>query len=195
MRLLCLICLLPPFLQHASAQPVKAASPQLACEALCSELFMAIQANPGQMVMRLEDALVINSACAGELVTAAMDAVKADPALTRVILETALEMTPERSAVITAAVKHYTPPVVVTAAPKEEVRRAELPALAQSRILPGEELRRAELPLSAQSPPVVEVRRAEVPTQKITAAKPSMEIFQPAESIHLLSVPKARLIK
>lgn len=188
MRLLCLICLLPPLLQHASAQPVKA-PPQLACEALCTELFMAIQANPGQMVMRLEDALVINSACAGELVTAAMDAVKADPALRNVILETALEMAPERSAVITAAVKHYTPPVIVTAAPKEEVRRAELPALARTRILPGEELRRAELPLSAQSPPIVEVRRAEVPAQAST------EIFQPAQSLHLMSVPKARLMK
>ncbi|HBJ87581.1 MAG: hypothetical protein Q8M07_25115 [Prosthecobacter sp.] len=189
MRLLFLICLLPPFIQHASAQPVKAAPPQLACEALCAELFMAIQANPGQMVMRLEDALVINSACAGELVTTAMDAVNADPAQMSLIFETALEMAPERAAVITAAVKHYTPPVVVTTAPQEEVRRAELPAQAKSRILPGEELRRAELPFYSHSPPMVEVRRAEIPAQAST------EIFQPGQSIHLMSVPRAKLMR
>ena len=90
---LCL--LLAAFLSTASAQRMKAASSPLTCETLCSELFMAIRDNPAQMVMRLEEALIIHDACAGELVTAAMDAVNADPAMVRQIFKTAMDMAAE----------------------------------------------------------------------------------------------------
>ena len=109
---------------------------------------MAIRDNPAQMVMRLEEALIINDACAGELVTAAMDAVNADPALVRQIYKTAMDLAPERSTAISEAVKHYSAPTVV-AAQGEEVRRAELPTPARAQPRPGEELRRAELPWPA----------------------------------------------
>jgi hypothetical protein len=182
--------LLAAFISTASAQRVKAKSSPLACETLCSELFMAIRDNPAQMVMRLEEALIINDACAGELVTAAMDAVNADPALVRQIYKTAMDLAPERSTAISAAVKHYSAPAVV-AAQGEEVRRAELPTPARAQPLPGEELRRAELPLATRNLPIVEVRRAEMPTQ----AAPSTEVLRPAPSTNLMSVPRARVMK
>ncbi|WP_461784912.1 hypothetical protein [Prosthecobacter sp.] len=176
------ICLLlAAFLSTVSAQRVQATSLPLNCETLCSELFMAIRDNPAQMVMRLEEALIIHDACAGELVTAAMDAVNADPARVRQIFKTAMDVAPERSTTISAAVKHYSAPTVV-AAQGGEVRRAVLPTLARAQPLPGEELRRAELPLATRNLPIVEVRRAEVPTQA-------------APSINLMSVPRARVMK
>ncbi len=185
---LCL--LLAAFLSTASAQRMKAASSPLTCETLCSELFMAIRGNPAQMVMRLEEALIIHDACAGELVTAAMDAVNADPAMVRQIFKTAMNLAPERSTAISAAVKHYSAPMVV-AALGEEVRRAVLPSPVRAERLPGEELRRAELPLATRNLPIVEVRRAELPTQ----AAPSTEVLRPTPSIRLMGVPKAQLVK
>ncbi len=185
---LCL--LLAAFLSTASAQRMKAASSPLTCETLCSELFMAIRGNPAQMVMRLEEALIIHDACAGELVTAAMDAVNADPAMVRQIFKTAMNLAPERSTAISAAVKHYSAPTVVTAL-GEEVRRAVLPSPVRAERLPGEEMRRAELPLATRNLPIVEVRRAELPTQ----AAPSTEVLRPTPSIRLMGVPKAQLVK
>jgi hypothetical protein len=169
---------------------MKAASSPLTCETLCSELFMAIRGNPAQMVMRLEEALIIHDACAGELVTAAMDAVNADPAMVRQIFKTAMDLAPERSTAISAAVKHYSATTVV-AALGEEVRRAVLPSPVRAAPLPGEELRRAELPLATRNLPIVEVRRAELPTQ----AAPSTEVLRPTPSIRLMGVPKAQLVK
>ena len=126
-------------------------------EILCANLIQAIQERPDLMVMRLEDALVINEACAGEIVTAAMDAVRAQPALVQQIVETALKVAPSRSAVVMNAVRSYTPAserVVML----EEVRRAEVP-LVETLF----EVRRAEVAHSSQPQAIEEVRRAEVP--------------------------------
>ncbi|MDZ4403312.1 hypothetical protein [Prosthecobacter sp.] len=188
MRLICLFCLLCLVTSQAQAQPVKSKPARLTCEMLCAELFAAIRANPDKLVMRLEEALVINESCAGEIVTAAIDAVNAEPAQVRKIVETAMSVAPARLAVITAAVKHYSAPVLVVNA-QEEVRRAELPDGVKVKPLQGEEVRRAELPLATQSSPVFEVRRAEpVSTAQIVEQKPEPEF-------HLMSVPKAKPLK
>lgn len=130
---------------------------QSPCEILCTNLTQAIQERPDLMVMRLEDALVINEACAAEIVTAAMDAVRAKPALVQEILNTALKVAPSRSSLVMNAVRSYTPAserVVVL----EEVRRAEVAAVETLF-----EVRRAEVANASQPQAIEEVRRAELP--------------------------------
>ncbi|WP_395751419.1 hypothetical protein [Prosthecobacter sp.] len=160
------------------------------CEALCGELFASIRAEPDKMVMRLEEALVIHEACAGEIVTAAIDAVNADPAQVRKIVETAMELAPGRAAVITAAVKSYTAPVVVAAAEEQvEVRRAVVPDVLPPKPLAGEVVRRAELPLQTRSIPIIEVRRAE------PAASAGMIVEELPLPKKLSDVPRAKRSK
>lgn len=169
------------------AQPVKSTTAEANCETLCGELFTAIRAEPDKFVMRLEEALVIHEACAGEIVTAAIDAVNAEPGRVRKIVETAMELVPARSAMITAAVKHYSAPVVVSAAEEPvEVRRAVIPDLEPPKPKEGEMVKRAELPLQTRSIPIVEVRRAE-PAAPVAARVLVME-----PELKLPDVPKAR---
>ncbi|HEY1050668.1 MAG TPA: hypothetical protein VGE39_12955, partial [Prosthecobacter sp.] len=154
MRLICALCLMVLAMPLAHAQPVKAKQSQLACEALCGELFASIRAEPDKMVMRLEEALIINEACAGEIVTAAIDAVNQEPAMVRKIVDTAMDIAPRRASVVTAAVNNYAvpevamatpvspPPSTPAAAPQQmEVRRAELPEVVRPKPAAGEEVR------------------------------------------------------
>lgn len=130
------------------------------CEVLCANLKKSIEERPDMLVMRLEDALVINETCAGEIVTAAIDAVRAKPHLVRVILETAMKVAPSRSETVMAAARSYEPGKVKELV-FEEVRRAEMPPGA-----PLMEIRRAE-PAHVIGPgPVEEIRRAEVSVRK-----------------------------
>ena len=142
------------------------------------------------MVMRLEEALVIHESCAAEIVTAAMDAVNAEPGQVRKIVETAMELAPARASLITAAVKNYTAPVVVAAAEEQlEVRRAVLPHAAPPKPMAGEQVKRAELPLQTRSIPIIEVRRAE------PAAFIETQVLEAEPSVQLMDVPKARPMK
>ncbi len=183
MRLLYLLFSLTLVVQEVQAQPVKAIPGQLACESLCAELFASIRADPDKMVMRIEEALVINESCAAEIVTAAIDAVNAEPAMVRKIVETAMDLSPAKASVIALAVKRYTAPTVV-AAVNEEIRRPELPDFVTPKPLPGEEVRRAELPLMNRSLPIVEVRRATVAPES-----------WPAVPKNLKHVPKAKKLR
>lgn len=189
MRVAFLFCLLLLAVPGVEAQPVKKTPAVFSCEPLCAELFASIRADPEKMVMRLEEALIINESCAGEIVTAAIDAVNADPDMVRKIVEAALDLSPSQSGIITAAVKNYAPPVQVVNA-GEEIRRAEAPGPVRPQALPGEELRRAELPLSTASIPIVEIRRAEAPS-----GVPADRETQAAEaSFDLSQVPKAGVL-
>lgn len=191
MRLISIVCcLLVLAVSPGLSQPVKSTPAAVSCETLCGELFTSIRMEPDKLIMRLEEALVIHEACAGEIVTAAMDAVNAEPGRVRKIVETAMDLAPARAAVITAAVKNYTAPVVVAAAEEhEEVRRAVLPAAEPPRPMDGEQVRRAELPLQTRSIPIVEVRRAE------PAAAMEFSEQQPGPSVKLTDVPKAAPLK
>ena len=180
-------CLLALVTSPGRSQPVKSTPVQITCETLCGELFTSIRMEPDKMVMRLEEALVIHEACAGDIVTAAIDAVNADPARVRKIVETAMDLAPARAAMITAAVKNYTAPVVVAAAEEPmEVRRAVLPAVAPPQPMAGEQVRRAELPLQTRSIPIVEVRRAEPVEVQAQESGPSLK---------LKDVPRAKPMK
>jgi hypothetical protein len=191
MRLiLALCCLLALASSPGLAQPVKSKPASITCETLCGELFDSIRAEPEKMVMRLEEALVIHEACAGDIVTAAIDAVNADPALVRKIVETAMDLAPARASMITAAVKNYTAPVVVAAAEEQlEVRRAVVPDALPPKPQAGEVVRRAELPLQTRSIPIVEVRRAE------PAANVEIMVHEPELPKKLTDVPRARPTK
>jgi hypothetical protein len=183
-------CLLALVTSPGLSQPVKSTPAQITCETLCGELFNSIRTEPGKMVMRLEEALIIHEACAGEIVTAAIDAVNAEPGQVRKIVETAMDLAPARSALITAAVKNYTAPVVVAAAEEQmEVRRAVLPTAAPPQPMAGEQVMRAELPLQTRSIPIVEVRRAE------PAEAMEMQVQEPEPSLKLMDVPKAKPMK
>lgn len=183
-------CLLALVTSPGLSQPVKSTPAQITCETLCGELFTSIRMEPDKMVMRLEEALVIHEACAAEIVTAAMDAVNAEPALVRKIVETAMDLAPARAALITAAVKSYTAPVVVAAAEEQmEVRRAVLPTAEPPKPMAGEQVMRAELPLQTRSIPIVEVRRAE------PVAAVQIQVQEPESSLKLMDVPKAKPMK
>ena len=190
MRLPSLICLLL-YLPQAFAQPGKAKNSAFSSEVLCAELFAAIRANPAKMVMRLEEALVINESCAQELVITAIDAVNGDPALSRKIVETALELAPTKSAAIQAAVRNHKTP----AATNQEIRRAMIADTPQSALLPGEEVRRAELPLITKRIPIAEVRRAEIPSSASVGTAEPLAVQMPAGPFNLMSVPKAKPVK
>ncbi len=186
MRLISIISFIVWLNPGLHAQPVKSKRVPFTCETLCAELFASIRANPEKMVMRLEEALVIKESCAAEIVTAAIDAVNADPAMVRKIVQTATDVSPRKASMIAMAVKHYAAPIHVVSA-KEEIRRAEPSSLVRPQALPGEELRRAEMPLMNQSIPIIEIRRATVPS---VAAQVRITQKQ-NESYNLSQVPKA----
>ncbi len=183
-------CLLILVTSLGLAQPVKSTPAQINCETLCGELFNSIRMEPDKLVMRLEEALVIHQSCASEIVTAAIDAVNAEPGQVRKIVETAMDLAPARAASITAAVKGYTAPTVVAAAEEQvEVRRAVVPEAAPPKPMAGEQVKRAELPLQTRSIPIIEVRRAE------PAAMMPTQLQQPEPPMNLMDVPKAKAAK
>ncbi len=183
-------CLLVLVTSLGLAQPVKSTPAQITCETLCGELFTSIRMEPDKMVMRLEEALVIHQSCAAEIVTAAMDAVNAEPAQVRKIVATAMDLAPSHAAMITAAVKNYTAPVVAAAAEEQvEIRRAVVPDALPPKPMAGEEVKRAELPLQTRSIPIIEVRRAE------PVAAVEMKVQVPEPSIKMMDVPKAKPMK
>lgn len=191
MRLISVFCCLLGLVSLPGfAQPVKSTPSVITCETLCGELFNSIRMEPDKLVMRLEEALVIHESCAGDIVTAAIDAVNAEPNLVRKIVETAMDLAPAREAMITSAVKNYKAPVVVAAAEEQtEVRRAVIPDAAPVVPRAGEEVRRAELPLETRSIPIIEVRRAE------PAASVGIQIQESEPAVKLMDVPKARLTR
>lgn len=183
-------CLLVLVTSPGLAQPVKSTPAQITCDTLCGELFTSIRMEPDKMVMRLEEALVIHESCAADIVTAAIDAVNAEPGQVRKIVETAMDLAPARAAMITAAVKNYRAPVVVAAAEEQmEVRRAVVPTSAPPQPMAGEQVMRTELPLQTRSIPIVEVRRAE----PVAAVQFNEQALEPA--MKLTDVPKAQPMK
>lgn len=138
------------------------AVPWARCQTLCANLATSIQERPDMMVMRLEDALVIDESCAAEIVTAAIDAVRAKPAMVEKILQTAIKIVPARSTLVMEVVHSYTPASDIRPAIVEEVLpAATAPAVEET--APAEEIRRAELPAAVEPTPIEEIRRAEVP--------------------------------
>jgi hypothetical protein len=71
------------------------------CDDISGDVRKAITSDPAKTLMIVEDALVINEACACEIVRAAIEASKADDALKQQIVQTALAVAPKMAPVIT----------------------------------------------------------------------------------------------
>jgi len=134
------------------------------CETLCADLNAAIQKHPERLGMWLEDALVIQEDCVGEIVTAAMDAVGNDPESVRAIQETTLHVAPHRAREIRAAMQRFKiPSAVAFTEPEVEIRRAVVPGKEPPEPPPETvEIRRALAPEAEKPTPIEEVRRAVV---------------------------------
>lgn len=74
------------------------------CDQISQDVRKAIAADPAKTLMIVEDALVINEACACEIVTAAIEASKADDSLKQQIVQTALAVAPKMAPAVTACV-------------------------------------------------------------------------------------------
>lgn len=152
------------------------------CEAMCAGLAEAIRAAPELLVMRIEDALVFDEACAPEIVTTAMNVVGGEPALVQQIVETAIKVAPRQSDRIREAARTFSiptaPAVPVAVVPEVEVRAAIVPIL----VIDGEqaEVKRAQMPVMIGNIPLEEIRRAEPPPRALSleeaAALPFAEI-------------------
>ncbi len=122
--------------------------------------------------MWLEDALVINESCAGDIVTAAIDAVNNNPQQVRVILDTALRVTPHRAKQIQVAADNFSvPSAVAMKEPVEEIRRAVVSGGPASE--PVFEIRRALSSKVEEPQPIEEVRRAVVPGKEVSQVTPA----------------------
>jgi hypothetical protein len=148
------------------------------CEGLCANLADSIQRHPGRLVMWLEDALVIRQSCAAQIVQAAMDAVGNEPRQVRLILETALNVAPQQSKQIQAAIHQFSIPSAIKAVePVEEIRRAVVAATTEME--PMIEVRRALSPQDASTQPLEEIRRAVLPPHT-AAIQPMTSASAPA---------------
>jgi hypothetical protein len=90
---------------------------QSGCEAISRDVAAAITKDPTKTLLIVEDALVINEGCAGDIVRAAIIASKADGALVNQIVQTATGVAPKRAAVIAGAANSVAPGAVVSAGP------------------------------------------------------------------------------
>jgi hypothetical protein len=93
------------------------------CDQISGDVRKAISSDPAKTLMIVEDALVINEACACEIVRTAIDASKADESLKQQIVQTALAVAPKMAPAITecAGVSGNIPvPVPAATAPAED---------------------------------------------------------------------------
>lgn len=70
------------------------------CAEIAKDVREAVSKDPAKVLMIVEDALVINESCAGQIVMAAIQSSKADAALAGQIVQTAVAVSPNMSAVI-----------------------------------------------------------------------------------------------
>jgi hypothetical protein len=86
------------------------------CEGIANDVMNAIRKDAAKTLLIVEDALVINEGCAGDIVRAAILASKADAALVNQIVQTATGVAPKKAAVIADAASSAAPGVVVAGA-------------------------------------------------------------------------------
>ncbi len=70
------------------------------CADICNDVKTAVEKDPSKVLMILEDALVINEGCAGEIVKVAITASKADEALAGQIVQTGVTVAPKMEVAI-----------------------------------------------------------------------------------------------
>lgn len=89
------------------------------CTEISNDVRVAVEKDPTKVLMVVEDALVINEGCAGDIVRTAILASKADTTLANQIVQTAVSVAPKMAGVINDAAASIVPGLAVVA-PKEE---------------------------------------------------------------------------
>lgn len=92
------------------------------CTEISNDVRVAVEKDPSKVLMVVEDALVINEGCAGEIVKTAITASKADAKLASQIVQTGVSVAPKMAGVINDAAISVVPGLAV-AAPVAEIER------------------------------------------------------------------------
>lgn len=87
------------------------------CEDITRDVSAAVAKEPGKVLMIIEDALVINEACACEIVKAAITAAQADATLVGQIVQTGISVAPKMAGVITDCAAAISPSSVASVVP------------------------------------------------------------------------------
>lgn len=95
---------------------------QTGCSEIAGDVRVAVEKDPSKVLMVVEDALVINEGCAGDIVTAAILASNADASLAAQIVQTAVSVAPKMAGVINDAATAAIPGLAVAAPLPAEVR-------------------------------------------------------------------------
>lgn len=91
------------------------------CSEIANDVSVAVGKDPSKVLMVVEDALVINEGCAGDIVKAAIMASNADPALANQIVQTAVSVAPKMTVAINEAASSVVPGLVAAAPVSPEV--------------------------------------------------------------------------
>lgn len=92
------------------------------CTEISNDVRVAVEKDPSKVLMVVEDALVINEGCAGDIVKTAITASKADATLAGQIVQTGVAVAPKMAGVINDAALSVVPGLAATA-PAAEVER------------------------------------------------------------------------
>lgn len=92
------------------------------CSEISNDVRVAVEKDPAKVLMVVEDALVINEGCAGDIVKAAISASKADANLANQIVQTAVSVAPKQAVAINDAANAVVPGLA-TVLPSEETTR------------------------------------------------------------------------
>jgi hypothetical protein len=106
------------------------------CSEIANDVRVAVEKDPTKVLMVVEDALVINEGCAGEIVKAAITASKADATLANQIVSTASTVAPKQQVAINEAASSIIPGIAAVAPPNPAVV-AEQPVALTSEKNPG----------------------------------------------------------
>ncbi|GEP44246.1 hypothetical protein [Brevifollis gellanilyticus] len=87
------------------------------CDDIARDVSLAVEKEPGKVLMIVEDALVINESCACEITRAAILSAKADATLVNQIVQTAIAVAPKMSGVIMDCATAVAPSAAATPQP------------------------------------------------------------------------------
>ena len=122
------------------------------CSEISNDVRAAVEKDPSKVLMVVEDALVINEGCAGDIVKSAIIASKADATLANQIVQTASSVAPKQIASINDAASSVVPGLVASApaAPGSYLPEEQRPATVANGKNPGKD------PIEPVAPPPVE---------------------------------------
>ncbi|WP_395739054.1 hypothetical protein [Prosthecobacter sp.] len=93
------------------------------CAEITNDVRVAVEKDPAKVLMVVEDALVINEGCAGDIVKAAITASKADPTLAAQIVKTAVSVAPKMAGVINDSALSVVPGLASVTPAAPDVKR------------------------------------------------------------------------